>query len=234
MLQVEGAAKAAGYMSKIPTDLIDSLGGEYLVGWASNYSISSRYSQGPSLHVFTPQEAIDAVVTVDKAIKTQTKMVFPLEDGKQLVEGSNLPSLDISPIWGPSSEVRYGFIIPGTTMFMAIGSHQGIHSGIGYKITQDTGRVCGGYCPYEANDIYSYFWLFDINELIEAQHPWDVTPISYGKWSHPYDDAGSNVIIGATFDDETSTLYLSLEKAGKLGKYDSPPLIIAYNVKAKQ
>ena len=234
MLQIDGAARAAGYMSKIPIELQEKLGSEYLVGWASNYSITSRYSQGPSLYLFDPQEAIDAVLTVDRTINAVPEMVFPFEDGKHLVEGGNESSTNISPIWGPLAAAKYGFIIPGTTLFMAIGTQGGIHSGAGYKITQeDSGILCGGYCAYQNSDYYNYFWLFDINDIVEAEQPWLARPISYGKWSHPYDTAGTKQLLGATYDINNNTLFISIENAGQIGKYDRPPLILAYKISAK-
>lgn len=233
MLKIDGAAKAAGYMSKVPTDLQERVGSEYFVGWASNYGITSRYSQGPSFYKFDPNQAADAVISVDRRIKTDPVMVFPLSTGKQLVEGGNEYAGEISPIWGPVTKAKYGFIIPGTTYFLAIGQHSGLHSGIGYKITQDNGRLCAGLCSREASDIYNYFWIFDVNDMLSADQPWLVRPVSYGKWSHPYDKDGLHEVIGGTYDDENNTLYLALSGAGKIGTYDSPPLIIRYQIKAK-
>jgi hypothetical protein len=233
MLQLQGGAKAAGYMSKVPSELVESLGTEYIVGWASNYSITGRYSQGPSLYSFTPESAINAVITVDRKINTEALMVFPAESGKELVDGGTEYKQQIDPIWSPLAKAKYGFIVPGTSIFMAIGYNGGIHSGTGYKITQDNGNVCAGGCAYGHDDYYNFFWLFDINEMLEAEQPWMVRPISYGKWSHPYDSGGSKAVNGATFDHNTSTLYLSLNGAGKAGNYDFPPLIVAYKVEAK-
>jgi hypothetical protein len=182
--------------------------------------------------LFDPQDAVDADIAVDNTVAVEPKMVFPFEDGKQIVADSNEYKLDISPFWGPVSKAKYGFIIPGTSLFMAVGSHGGIHSGIGYKIMQDNGNLCGGPCTYEADDNYNYFWLFDVNDMLTAEDPWLVQPISYGKWSHPYDDAGKHNILGASYDDATSTLYMTLSNAGQVGTYDRPPLILAYKVKA--
>jgi hypothetical protein len=233
MLQIDGGATAAGYMSKVPAELVNKVGSPYIVGWAANYSITSRYSQGPSLHTFDPQDAINAVIGVDKKIEAIPRMVFPLEPGKELVKDGAKYDLNISPIWGPLSKAKYGFIIPGTDLFMAIGSTGGIHSGIGYKITQDNGSLCSGQCTYEADDNYNYFWLFDINDIISADEPWLTRPISYGKWSHPYDKGGRHSVLGASYNGESSVLYISLREAGQVGTYDRPPLIIAYNIKAK-
>jgi hypothetical protein len=234
MLQIEGAAKAAGYMFKVPDELTEKLGAEYMTGWASNYSIRSRYSQGPSLYGFDPEQAIDAVLSLDRKINTQPLMLFPFAKDKELVDRSGEFSTVISPLWGPIAKAKFGFIIPGTTYFLAIGQHTGLHSGVGYKITQDNGKLCGGPCSYESRDIYNYFWIFDINDMLNADEPWKVSPISYGKWSHPYDKSGTRGILGGTFDEQTSTLYLALEKAGQTRTYDRPPLIISYQIKAKK
>lgn len=233
MLKLEGAAKAAGYMSKVPAELVDTLGTEYLVGWASNYSITSRYSQGPSLYRFNPRDAIDAEVTLDTHIATEPLMVFPLAEGTQLVEGGNEFKEDISPIWGPGSQAMYGFIVPNTHYFLAVGRSGGLHSGYGYKITQDNGNLCGGPCPYESADVYNYYWLFDINDMLTAEEPWLVRPVSYGKWSHPYDESGAHVVIGGTFDEQRNMLYLALSGAGQVANYDRPPLIVGYQIAAK-
>ncbi len=233
MLQLDGGAKAAGYMAKIPKELQDKLGGEYYTGWASNYSITSRYSQGPSLYTFEPEDAIGAKTTDDRSIATQVKMMFPFNPRHPLVAGGDKAKKDISPLWGPMARAKYGFIIPNTNIFMLVGSHGGLHSGIGYKIRQDTGRVCGGYCTYEASDSYNYFWLFNIDDIVNAKQPWMVKPFSYGKWSHPYDNGGKRKIIGATYDIESRRLFLSISGAGRIAKYDRPPLILTYKIAAK-
>ena len=236
MLQIQSGARAAGYMSKIPEELVDILGAEYLAGWASNYSIIARFSVGPSLFLFDPQQTVDAEITVDRTIETTPLMVFPYGDGREIVPGEawTFEKGSASPLWNPVSEVKYGFFIPDTTLFLALGNNSGIHSGVGYKITQDTGRLCGGQCSYENADIYNYFWLFDLNDMLQAAEPWDIRPISYGKWSHPYDNNGQNITIGATFDEQSDTLYISLKKAGQTGQYDKAPMIVAYKVEAKE
>ena len=55
-----------------------------------------------------------------------------------------------SPIWNFLSEAVYGFIVPGTSTFAVFGSSGGVNSGIGYKLTQDNGNLCEGYCSYAA------------------------------------------------------------------------------------
>jgi hypothetical protein len=233
MLQLEGEAKASGYMSLIPENWQEAFGGKYLAGWASNYSITSRYSQGPSLYVFDPEEAVFTADMNNRAVQSTPKMVFSLEEGKTLVVDGDVVKRDISPIWGPQAKARYGFIVPDSDIFMVIGSHEGIHSGIGYKITQDNGSLCGGSCPYEAADKYNYFWLFDVNEILNAENPHSIQPISYGKWSHPYDNEGQFRIKGAVFDHTIDRLFVTIELAGSVGNYDYAPLIVTYQLTAK-
>ena len=69
--------------------------------------------------------------------------------------------------------------------------------------------------------------------MLNADKPWLVNPVSFGKWSHPYDKNGTHGVIGGTYDNETKVLYLALSGAGKIGSYDNPPLIISYKVIAK-
>ncbi len=233
MLQLEGKAKAAGYMSEIPLELQSDFGSEYLVGWASNYSITSRYSQGPSLYTFDPQDVVDAVPSIDRSINTQVKQVYDLAQGSELVDGGATYNSSQSPVWGSLARAIYGFVIPNSRIFMVVGSHGGIHSGVGYKITQDDGNVCEGPCSYEVADNYNYFWLYNIDDILSAEEPFLPRPFSYGKWSHPYDQSGSKQVIGATYDLENKRLFLSISEAGQVGIFDRPPVIIGYKIEAK-
>jgi hypothetical protein len=231
LFQIQEGAKAAGYMSQIPESAQTILGGEYLVGWASNNSIVSRYSLGPSLHTFAPSDIVNAEASVDVSIPVNTQMMFSLSE--QMVANSNGYTLDVSPIWGILAKANYGFVIPDTPYFLVVGSHGGIHSGVGYKITQDDGRLCGGGCTYEAADNYNYFWLFDINDFASASAVHDIVPVSYGKWSHPFDKLGKYEVLGATFDHDNEMLYISLGGAGQVGEYDVVPLVVAYHISSK-
>ena len=231
LFQIEQAAKAAGYMSYVPSHWQERLGGEYLVGWASNYAIVSRYSVGPSLHVFDPQDIVNADTEVNYSIPVSTHMMYSLSN--PIVPNANDDILDVSPIWGVIAKARYAFIIPNTDYLFVLGSHGGVNSGTGYKITQNNGAVCSGSCPYDASDYYNYFWLFDMNDILEAETPHSIMPVSYGKWSHPFDDNGQHKLIGATFDHDNDRLFVALDEAGQVGLYDAVPLILSYKITAK-
>jgi len=80
--------------------------------------------------------------------------------------------------------------------------------GIGYKPTQSDGNVCGGPCPYDADDYYNYYWLWDVNDLLAVKNgtlnPHDVRPYDYGVFNAPF---------GAS-----------------TGAYDRVPAIAAYSI----
>ena len=136
-----------------------------------------------------------------------------------------------SPVWSFLSNGVYGFIAPGTRTFVVVGSSGGIDSGIGYKITQDDGRLCGGYCSYAAADNYSYYWLFDLDEILAAGSPSEPRPYAYGRWDVPFGSPG-RVVIGGAFDPAGRVLYVALSNAGQVGTYDRPPLILTFRVGA--
>jgi hypothetical protein len=230
--RLAGAAHSGGYMGAIPQEWQGRLGGQHYTGWASNCSIISRYSIGPSLFVFSPRDMLAGSSPGPAA--TSVKMDFPHQDGHYM--GSDALQVErgvAPPLWNFLSKAMYGFIIPGTKTFAAIGSSGGIDSGIGYKITQDDGALSGGYSSYAARDNYNYYWLFDIDEILAAGNAYDPRPYAYGRWSVPFDEGHKHPILGGTFDPSRGILYVSLAGAGSVGEYDYVPLIVAYKIKLR-
>jgi hypothetical protein len=231
LLQYEGRARSAGWMAKVPADLVALVGGEFVSGWASNYSISSRYSQGPSLYVFDPQDALNAVA--GGVVPSTELLNYPLNENALSV-GGNTYLANVDPLWGSEARGKMGFLIPNSNLFMVIGSHGGLNDGVGYKITQDTGNLCGGSCTYTAADQYSYYWLYNINDIVNATNTYDPEPFAFGQWSHPFDDAGDHRVGGGTFDEVNNKLYLTIGGAGTLpGGYASQSLIVVYDLAVK-
>lgn len=224
--QMEGGAQAAGYMSPVPPEWQATFGGPLLTGWASNYSIISRYSIGPSLFGFN---ASDLRNGKPGPVDTTTHMAFPMgtplsPDALAKDQGK------ASAVWNFLSRGVYGFIVPGTRTFAVVGSSGGVDSGIGYKITQDDGNLCGGYCSRKVSDNYNYYWLFDLDQIAAASDPSTLRPYDYGRWNIPFDGNGQHRINGASFDPESSTLYMALDEAGQVEAYDRPPVIVAYKI----
>ncbi len=229
--ELDGAARAGGYMAPIPAEWQASFGAAYLTGWSSVYSIISRYSVGPTLFTFDPLEMLAVGTDSNGPVATTPFLNYAYGAGHYLSDEALVNEEGgASALWNYLSNGVYGFIVPGTSTFAVFGSSGGVNSGIGYKITQDNGNLCGGHCAYAADDYYNYYWFFDVREILDAEQPYDVTPYAYGAWSVPFDDNGSHSIIGGTFDEESGVLYLTLSKAGQVGTYDRPPVIVAFQI----
>ena len=232
---LNGAANSAGYMGFIPADVQSLFGGaQYFSGWSSVYSIVSRYSFGPSLWTFHPDDLINGDASQGPQISSTAYMNFRFSSNLR----EEIQSYDMGPggsrLWNMLTKGRFGFFVPGTKTFAVLGSSAGIDSGIGYKITQTNGNLCGGYCAYDPDDQYNYYWLYNIDDIIGAEEVSEPRPYSYGKISLPFDDNGRYRVIGGTVDTATNTLYISLYGAGRVGRYDTPPLILTYSLDRPQ
>jgi hypothetical protein len=229
--EIAGRAHSGGYMAAIPGEWQQALGGEYLTGWSSVHSIISRYSVGPTLWVFDPHDMTNAPTGAQDPVAATPFMNFGYGDGQFLADDAlQLQQGSASATWNHLSRGVYGFIVPGTRTFAVFGSSGGVDSGIGYKITQDDGNLCGGYCSYAAADNYSYYWLFDLDDIVAAAAVADSRPYAYGRWSVPFGDDPGHSIIGGTFDPVERVLYVALSNAGQVSTYDRPPLILTYRL----
>lgn len=229
--ELTGAARAAGYMAPVPAEWQAALNGAYLSGWSSVYSIVSRYSVGPSLWIFDPTDITSTAAGAQGPVDASVLMNFEYGAGHYLdPQALDAQEGSASPVWNFLSRGVYGFIVPGTRTFAVFGSSGGVDSGIGYKITQDDGNLCGGYCSYAAADNYNYHWFFDLDEILAAGEVWEPRPYAYGRWSVPFDGDGQHEIQGGAFDPVNHTLYLALEGAGQVGDYDYTPLIVVFSL----
>jgi len=236
--QLSGAANSAGYMGKIPDYWQQDFAAQYYTGWSSVYSINGRYSQGPSLWSFDPISLLSNLTGNDTAINATAHMNYSFRDGIYLdqraveyeSQGVPGPFPPASPIWNNLSQGMYGFFVPDTRTFAVIGSTGGLNTGIGYKAVQEDGSVCPGPCPYGVNDQHNYYWLFDVQEILNASHVFDPQPYAYGVLNLPFDDNGHNRIIGASLDAEKKVLYVALDNAGQIGRFDKAPLILTYQL----
>lgn len=224
-------ARAAGYMSEVPPEWQQKIGSSYVTGWSTGYSIISRYSIGPSIYS-VDVDAVLRMTTRTGSIPTKAIMSFPYGGGEFLSPTAielNTNRQPASAVYNALSRAVYGMIIPGTSTFIAFGSTEGLVGGLGYKITQDTGETCGGPCPYLANDSYNYYWLFDMNEIINAPRVSAPRPYAYGKLSIPFDQNGRYKIGGGAYDSQSGSIYLSLIGADTL-EGSRTPLIVSFGV----
>lgn len=258
---VLGEAHAGGWISEIPSEWSSDLGGDYIMGNSSKFPINARSTMGVSAFVFDPADLINNTTGV---IPSTTLIDYDLADPLyedysdyanalyNLIEvngstpsGHTFEDADAivgnNSLWTSSSQASFGFIIPGTRTYMTVGSSGGHNSGIGYKATQNNGNLCGGPCPYDADDEYNYYWLWDIDDLIDVKNgiisAYDVRPYDYGVLDLPfqYDDYYSapefHEIVGGDFDIDNGILYLTVYDGGASGSpYQRNPVILTYHI----
>ncbi|MBU3024875.1 T9SS type A sorting domain-containing protein [Zobellia galactanivorans] len=220
-------AHSSGWISPIPEDYQEALGGDHITGHSSGIPIISRASVGPSAFAFDITDALSTSST----IKTTTLLDFSLTNPLHSDLSNESKTNDI---WTHLSRATYGFIIPGTRTYLTIGSSGGYESGVCYKCVQDNGNLCGGYCTPQAKDNYQYYWLWDMNDLIAIKNgtlkPYEAQPYDHGFFNTPFQANGPKKIGGGAFDPSTGNLYLSVQSGDtEQGTYARPPVIVVYN-----
>lgn len=239
--QLGGAAHASGWLTPIPQDLQESLGGNHLAGHAHG-SIASRLSIGPPAHVLNVGDLTDA--SEGQAVSTFAVLDFNLSEPLYDTDVYDLETTSRSDIaynvdgrnklWTQISGASYGFIISGTGTYMTLGYAGGFNSGLGYKITQTDGNLCGGPCSYDPEDNYNHYWLWKVADMVDVRNgklePSALRPYQYGV----FDTRGNKASIkGAAYDEANKRLYVSLKNGDSLGRYSRPPLILSYSVDPK-
>ncbi len=229
--RLPGGAKAAGWITELPAQWQTELGRTHIVGSSSGDPIKSRHSIGPSAYTVNANEIVSATST-GEAIASTKLLEFTLDNP---LHEDLYNSTRQNDIWTHSAKAVFGFVVPGTRTYATFGSLTGGESGLGYKITQDNGNLCPGYCSYEAGDRYNYYWFWDMNDLLDvkagAKESYSVRPYAYGKFNVPFQGSGHNEIAGGSFDTTENILYFSIDKANNtLGRYSNPPVIAAYRI----
>ena len=230
--ELRGAAHAGGWLSPIPAEWQAVLGGDYMTGYSSGDPIISRLSVGPSAFVVKSTE-FSRVNAGDRDIRTTKLMDFSLR--RPLHEDLFNESRN-NDLWTHTSNAVYGFIVPGTRTYATFGHTSGITSGVGYKVTQDDGSLCPGYCSNLKADQSNYYWLWDVKDLASVKQRRKISssikPYAYGKFDVPYQTNGTiNRIGGASFDEATGTLLFSVLMADtEQGEFTNPPVIAGYQL----
>ena len=207
--QLDGAAHAAGWLTPIPREWQSELGGDYIAGHAHG-SIASRLSIGPPAHVLDVADVTDA--NTGAAVPTLPVIDFSLSNPLYDTSIYDFPATTSysaiaynedgrNRLWTQISGASYGFIVPGTGTYMTLGYAGGFNSGLGYKITQTDGNVCGGPCSYDPDDNYNHYWLWKVSDMIKVKNgdllASDVRPYEYGILDTPISSAR---IKGAAYD----------------------------------
>lgn len=229
---VKGHARAAGWISTIPDNWQTLFGCSHISGSSSGDPIIARLSVGPSAFCFNMDDLTNA--NKSSTIATRELLGFsldrPLERDLFNESGNNT-------LWTHISQARFGFIVPGTRTYATFGTSGGHASGIGYKITQQDGNLCAGYCASDPSDIQNYYWFWDMSELARVHNgkmkASELKPYAHGEFNVPF-QAGKNTnpIGGGSYDSASGLLYLSVREANKtLGQFNNPPVIVAYKIR---
>lgn len=218
------AARLAGWISPIPSAYQASFEGTHVFGHSSGNlrSINGRHSVGPSCYVIDLDAAASITGSSPPAngsnVTFQELLNYPLGETTSLEPESHLNNWDGSavytttPKWTTLSEAYYGFIVPGTDTYMIIGYSGGHNSGIYYS---------GTYIPYVATDVYNYYWLFKVSDLLAVKsgsltNTYDPDPYEHGVLPLHFDGTLNGIlgrtVRGGTYDPTTKKLYITTSR----------------------
>lgn len=226
-----GKARAAGWLSSVPPEWRQVLGCSHITGHSSGGPIISRHSVGPSAFCVNLDNLITN--TRKRIVKTAELLGFGLD--RPLRNDLNNEYLE-NNLWTHLSQARFGFIVPGTSTYATFGTSGGHASGVGYKLNRGGGVECGGYCATDPNDVYNYYWFWDMRDLLKVRSgrlaASAIKPYASGKFDVPFQTGEYvNEIGGASYDEQTGLLYVSIMKANNtLGEHSNPPVIAAFKV----
>ena len=193
-----GAAHEVLWISPIPNEYQQALGGDYISGASSAIPINGRSSMGPSAFSFNSKDIIgtaktDGNIVSNKLLDFSLKHVIadnelgwlpyaewsgdiqynysgPRKPGEDFQKLYDASLVGKNPIWTSNTRANYGLIIPGTKTYAVFGSTGMFDSGGGYKIMQDNGKMCGGQCSAKVLDTHNRYWLFNVDDLIAVKN----------------------------------------------------------------
>lgn len=220
-----GAGHTSGWISPVPLEWKTAMESDFITGQSSGWPIIARLSVGPSAFGFDMDDLFSAADEVTTKTFLDFNLVHPLNDDLDNSTGNN-------DVWTHLSRATYGFIAPGTRTYFTLGHSGGHESGVCYKCTQNDGNLCGGYCAPDETDVYQYYWLWDMNDLMDVKSgvmaPHDVRPYQYGEFETPF-QTDLKEIGGASFDRESGDLYITIQRADtEQGPYSNPPIVVVF------
>lgn len=225
---IQGAAHVSGWITPIPQVWQPSLGHDVIAGHASGIAIVSRASLGPSAFGFDLSE-LTGIPAPTSPIQADALLDFDLTS--PLAQDLDNSSGD-NDVWTFLSHATYGFVVPSSSTYVTIGYSGGHQSGVCYKCTQDDGNLCGGYCTPLVADNYTYYWMWDMKDLVKVKQgevlPSKVRPYAHGAFPVPFN---TKKISGGSFDPTSKRLFLTLDRAdNEQGQWSNPPVIAVYQL----
>lgn len=210
---VADARSLGGYMTDVPAEWQERLGGPVLTG-NSALSIISCISSGPAATVFNPDD-------LGLSASGSTIVYYPLSDylvsggvtdentfkfGSG-VKGIAFPSGSDSILFFGVQTMADGYCYgPGTT-------DESLH-----KVETEGGTYCYDLCSqYKGGHGYPYVhyvWAYDANDVLAVlsgdDDPWNMKP--YAEWQlDDLDTSGCAGMRSAAYDPDTGRLYISQE-----------------------
>lgn len=233
--KMDGAARTVNYLSPVPSEWVSVLGGTWIAGNGAGMSISSRLSEGPSLYAFNPSDIADKNITTKEWLNYPVNFALSVSNWQDY-SVSGYGAWDVynttlrNDMWTDESAAWFGFIVPGTRTFAVFG-RSGMLKGGGYKITNSAGYTCSGACPSDPTDTHSYYWLYDLNDIVSAKNSFDPLPYEYGIFDDKFmaynNQGGMGYPTGGSFDIKSGTLVLS-HRAATSNHESGHPVLSVY------
>ncbi len=206
-----------GYMSHIPAEWQESLGGSAFSG-IGGMSIASTSSVGPAMAIINP----------DRIAESAAKLLigYPLSSNLAALYGYRFE--DANPVFNPTSEVRGAVFPSGTRSVLFFGKN-----GLGNQMCYGDGSTCNdpanSYKSYHAYPYAYQVWAYDALDLADVakgvKEPNRIKPYAIWNFNLPFEENEPlREIGGAVYDPAKKRIYISQRGAYKIG-YVNQPLI---------
>lgn len=230
--RMTGGARSSGWISPVPAEFRQALGCSHLFGNSDGFSILSRASIGPSAFGYVLDQITgDSPPADGAAIDAQPLIDFPITHPLTPEHLLSAPG----QIWTVLSSAKYGFIVPGTRTYLAIGTSGGHAHGVGYGVPPWDPQGASGFYPVQPDDVGNHYWSFRVDDMIAVRQgqmaPHALRPYAHGDWVLPFQGeryAGRlNPVAGGCFDPDTGRLYVSLARADR-SREGALPLVLGF------
>jgi hypothetical protein len=207
----EMAGFVSGYMTPIPPEWREALGGPALTGQCC-VPIISRTSLGPAVSVFDP-----ALVGVKSPVPAKMVLGYP-------VDHATLGSCGSGPdaLFNCVTSIG-GVVFPAGTRSLLFFGRQGLGPycyGLGVPDKPDEKSQTDCLDPLSGSKgphAYPYthrVWAYDVLDLIKVKQgkkrPWDIRPYTTWQFDLPL-QSGSGIIQGAAYDPATQRVFVSAD-----------------------
>lgn len=231
--QMTGGARSSGWISPVPEALRGAIGAGHLFGNSDGFAILSRASIGPSAFAFDLATITGATPPADGAeIEAEALIDFPYSNPLTPVDALWEPG----QVWTALSSAKFGFIVPGTGTYLALGSSGGHAAGVGYGVPPWDPDGYSGTYPNDPQDVGNHYWAFRVADMLAVRAgllaPHELRPYAHGDWELPFQGTRHanhlHRVGGACLDPAAGLLYVSLAFADAT-REARLPLVLAFD-----